>query len=73
MIRRISVMILIFGFYLGLQDGYLALWKNSCSEPLQVYPFHISIYPKMDKELLEKGIPIRSESEFSKCIEDFTS
>lgn len=70
---RIPALILFLGLYLGLHQGYLALWQDDSSEPIAVYPYHISLYPKTDKERLEKGIPISSKLEFSKCIEDYFS
>lgn len=70
---RIPALILFLGLYLGLQQGYLALWQDGSAEPIAVYPYHISLYPETDKELLEKGIPISSKPDFSKCIEDYFS
>ena len=71
--RNIIVLMISFSLYLGLQNGYLCLWHENCKDPVRVYPYHISLYPQTDKELLEKGITITSEAEFSKRIEDYLS
>ena len=73
MYKQIMAFILSLSLYLGLHNGYLALWKDNSNEPVRIYPYHISLYPKLDKELLEKGVPIASESEFSQRIEDYLS
>ena len=71
--RKILSLILCLSFYLGLSDGYLALWKKGSTQPEKVFPYNISQYPQIDRKLLEKGIPIRSQEEYSKHIEDFLS
>ena len=73
MYKQIMAFILSLGLYLGLHNGYLALWKDDSSKPVRIYPYHISLYPKMDKELLKKGVPIASEAEFSQRMEDYLS
>ena len=71
--HRILTLTLIMSLYLGLNDGYLALWKEGSSEPEIIYPYHISLYPQIDQQRLKKGIPIRSTEELSKHMEDFLS
>ena len=71
--HRILIFTLIMSLYLGLSDGYLALWKEGSSKPEIIYPYHISLYPQIDQRRLKKGIPIRSTEELSKHMEDFLS
>ena len=71
--HRIICYIMSLLLYLSLSDGYIALWKDGETEPIKVYPYHISLFPKIDQNRLEKGIPIESEEEFSKHIEDYLS
>jgi len=68
-----SVMLLMLTLYLGLYNDYLALWDTNHPQPEKVYPYHVSLYPKIDKSSLEKGIEITSSSHLSQLIEDFLS
>ena len=71
--RILSITILILSMYLGLYQDYLALWDTNQPQPKKVYPYYISLYPKIDKSTLEKGIEITSEVQLSQLIEDFLS
>jgi hypothetical protein len=72
-LRKIVLFLLCLTLYLGHYDGYLALWKNGSSQPEKVFPYQISLYPKFDQELLQKGIPIESKTELSQYLEDYSS
>ena len=65
--------VLLLGLYLGLHNGYLALWRSGCPEPEKVFPFKVALYPKIDQSALEKGIPIDDEDALKKLLEDFLS
>ena len=71
--RKILSLILCLSFYLGLSDGYLALWKDDHPEPFQIFPVKVDSLPEADRQLLENGIPARSELELSSLLEDFMS
>ena len=71
--RRILLYFVCLSLYLGLSDGYLALWKNGSPLPEKVFPYHISLYPKNDQERLKKGIIIHSKEELSQYFEDYLS
>ena len=43
------------------------------TQPEIIFPYKISQYPQIDQKLLENGIPIRSQQEYCKLIEDFLS
>ena len=65
--------ILLLTLYLGLSDGYLAVFRQGDPQPMQVLPYHSSLFPQEDRQALNKGIPFTSEAELSKLLEDFTS
>lgn len=71
--RKILPALYILSLYLGLHNGYLALWDTNSNQPEQVFPYHISLYPEIDKNLLEKGIPISTQPELNKLLEDYLS
>ena len=60
-------------FLLGNYKGYLALWKEDRSDPVQIFPLQVSSLPEQDQATLERGIPARSETELSSLLEDFLS
>lgn len=70
--KRCRVLLLI-GLYLGLHNGYLALWSSDRSEPDQVFPYRASLYPKCDRDALERGIPIAGNEQLKHVLEDFLS
>lgn len=59
--------------YLGLSNGNLALWKDGNVQPEKVFPYHISLFPQSDQNLIKKGIPIHSKEELSQLLDDFLS
>lgn len=66
-------LILLLAGYLGVYEGYLALWKNGSSVPDQVFPRPASIYPEKDYQELKKGIPYLSQESLTRLMEDFLS
>lgn len=60
-------------FLLGIQDGYIALWKDGCSEPVEIFPFRAQMLPKADQEALEKGIRIENAEQLARLVEDYLS
>lgn len=65
--------ILLLTLYLGLSDGYLAIFRKGEAQPMQVLPYHSSLFPQEDRQALRDGIPFASEAELNKLLEDFTS
>ncbi len=51
----------------------VAVFKNSETTPMYVSDTHISTLPSAEQKALEKGIPISSEKELKKRLEDFCS
>ena len=64
---------LLLGLYLGLHNGYLALWESNTREPLKVFPYHCSVYPKIDQLQLHKGIPVDTPDALKTLLGDFLS
>lgn len=63
----------LLGMLLGLHNGYLALWSGDDPEPVRIYPYSARLLPPADRQALEKGIPVGSDGELSRLLEDFCS
>lgn len=70
--KRTSVLLLLL-VYLGIYGGKLSLLDDTHSKPLKVFPYDVSLYPHADQEALQHGIPITSDSEFVRLLEDYFS
>ena len=64
---------LIFGFLLGVQNGYVALWKDGNPEPLRVFPYLAENLPEADRLALEQGIHLDNRLQLIELIEDYLS
>lgn len=64
---------LIFLFILGNHNGYIALWKTTDPQPVQIFPYSVSTLPPADQQALEKGIPIASIEQLHRLLEDYLS
>ena len=60
-------------FLLGIQDGYIALWKDGIEKPVEVFPFRASMLPEADRSRLEKGIRVEGPEELAQLMEDYLS
>ena len=65
--------ITIISFLLGIHEGRIALWKDGDPEPVKVFPYSARLLPEKDRQLLEKGLVLDSESELSRALEDYLS
>ena len=63
----------LFWGILGIWNGHLALLEQGQRQPLQVFPYSVTVFPKEDQLSLKKGIPYTSEAELSRLLEDFLS
>ena len=70
---RYFYLALLFGFLLGVSDGYITLWRDGSSKPLQVFPSRAEMLPAADRTALEKGIHLDSEQELKSLLEDYLS
>lgn len=64
---------LILSLLLGIQDGYVALWKDQAKDPVYVFPYKAQLLPQEDQLKLEQGIPIRDLDELEEILEDYLS
>ncbi len=65
--------LLLLALYLGLHQGYLALWNSDIPEPVAVFPYRAEVYPKIDQAALDSGIPVENQAHFKALMEDFLS
>lgn len=65
--------LIVTGLVLGSWRGYLALWAEGESSPRTVYEIPSALLPSADQDALEKGIPVRSQRELDRLLEDFLS
>lgn len=59
--------------YLGLYNGYVALFNLGEDTPKEVFPYRAALYPQIDRQALEKGIPIHDPKQLKSRLEDFLS
>ena len=71
--KCIFLIIILFGLYLGIHNGYLALFNGDSRFPDAVLPYRSALYPKIDQEALADKIPIKSSTQLKKLLEDFVS
>lgn len=71
--KKVLSLILCAVCYLGIHNGYLALFDSAVSGPLMVLPYHVQMYPQADQEALQNGIVYNSPQELSRLLEDFLS
>ncbi len=64
---------LLLGFLLGSYQGRLAVWKDDDPEPYRVYPCPVSLFPREEREALQRGIRIDSMDDVSQFLENFLS
>ena len=71
--HRCLSFLLIAGLYLGHFHGYVALWDEDSPDPRVIYPYKLEALPPADQTALNQGIPVRSEKELNRLLEDFLS
>ena len=54
-------------------NNNLAVFEEGEVEPYRIYDTDIRILPESDREKLEKGIKVESETDLRRLIEDYTS
>lgn len=71
--RNILPLILLLGFILGSEHGFVALWKNGNTDPIRIYPYSTASLPDADREALEEGIPVERPEDLIILLEDYLS
>ena len=67
------LLVVALGFILGIQDGYIALWKDGSAKPVEIFPFQAQLLPEKDQDALEKGIRIENADQLAQLMEDYLS
>lgn len=73
MYKHLCTLLLLLGLYLGIHNGYLALFSSETNTPDRILPYRAALYPKIDQQALEAGIPIESAEQLKILLEDFLS
>lgn len=63
----------LLSFLMGVQDGYITLWKTGDDDPLKVFPYQAASLPPEDQAHLREGIVIESGDDLIRLIEDYLS
>lgn len=71
--KRFALWILLVGMTLGIFQGHVALWRDSCGEPSAVYPYPTALLPPEDQAALANGISVESPEALARLLEDFLS
>lgn len=58
---------------LGVYQGCLALFLGDGRYPNEIYDIRIRSLPLKDREKLNKGLPVASQEELSRLLEDYSS
>ena len=65
--------ILCLGYLLGVYRGQIALWKEPDPQPIRVFPYSVSMLPKEEQAVLERGIRGDTVTELTRQLEDYLS
>lgn len=71
--KQISSLILLFGYTLGVWKGNIALWRESGTAPIRVFPYSIASLPPADQKALAEGIHAENQLELLRLLEDYLS
>ena len=64
---------LLFGFFLGIHEGYISLWRGNEEKPLQVFPYRAEMLPEADRQTLKSRIYLNNEQQLQQLLEDYLS
>ena len=70
--RHLSGLLALY-LVLGSWKGYVALFRGTDEEPWQIFPTSVAALPESDREKLEEGIIIRSQTALDRILEDYLS
>jgi|GEM_PF-430540 len=60
-------------YILGEWEGKLAVFLPGKENPSQIYEVYITTLPSAEQERLQAGVPVGSEEELDRLLEDYTS
>ncbi|WP_367924551.1 hypothetical protein [uncultured Ruthenibacterium sp.] len=58
-------------YTLSEYQGQLALFRDGQSEPIACYEAYTNLLPPADVSMLQAGIPVSSQEELQRLLEDF--
>lgn len=70
-VKKALIPLMLWGFLLGIKNGYVALWAGEDPAPVYVSPVRASELPPADQLLLRRGIPITDPSALARLLEDY--
>ena len=71
--KQTGKFLLVIGLILGCWKGRVALFAEGMIHPVKVYPYRAEMLPPADRCSLEKGIPVASEEQLEKLLQDYLS
>ena len=71
--KKIISLLLCAVCYLGIHNGYLALFDSAQPAPVLILPYKEQLYPESDRNALRQGIIYNTPEELTRLLEDFLS
>ena len=71
--HRILTAAAMLTLLLGSWRGHVALFSEEGQQPLELYPVRLELLPVADRDLLQKGIPVKDADELMRILEDLLS
>ena len=71
--RRMIHYILLLCFLAGIYRGHVAIWQRDDPEPMITLPYLADLLPKADRLALSRGIPLNTQEDLTRFLEDFCS
>lgn len=69
--RKTALMMLCFGYLLGVSRGYLALWEGDDPEPVYVFSLRADSLPVADQLRLHRGIQLEDQDDLLELLQDY--
>ncbi len=60
------------GYWLGVQEGKLAIWRAGEETPYEITEFYITHLPEADQKALKEGIYVTDDANLARLLEDYT-
>jgi hypothetical protein len=60
-------------YLLGVHEGKIALWSGDDPQPIQVFPYRVSMLPKKERKMLQEGIRVETLEELYALAEAYLS
>lgn len=63
----------LVGFLIGIQNGYVAVWRDGARQPAYVSQRAVDMLPQADQRALRDGIHVKDRASLTSALEDFLS